>query len=69
MRLRLNDQWSRALCNLPESGMGYQCVDVLLHDGRTVTDVLVFNAEEMDWPDDRRPIRLDDIANIALSSN
>ena len=48
--------------------MGYQRVDVLLRCGRKVRNVLVLNAEEMEWPDDRR-IQSDDIAEIVPSDD
>jgi hypothetical protein len=35
----------------PESGMGYQRVDVSFCDGRRVENVLVFNAEQLDVPE------------------
>ena len=63
MRVQLNENWSATLCEIPENGMGYQRVDVLLRSGRKVRDVLVFNAEEMEWPDDQ-PIRSGDIAEM-----
>ena len=66
MRVQLSEKWSVTLCGFPEDGMGYQRVDVLLRSGRTVKDVLVFNAEEMEWPDER-PIRSSDIAKVAPS--
>ena len=47
--------------------MGYQRVDVRLRDGQQVKQVLVFNAEVMEWPDDLRRIRVDDIVGIAPS--
>ena len=68
MRVQLNEKWSATLCGLPENGMGYQRVDVLLRSGRKVREVLVFNAEEMEWPDDRR-IQSDDIAEIVPSDD
>ena len=68
MRVHLDEKWSITLCEFPEDGMGYQRVDVLLRSGRKVRDVLVFNAEEMEWPDDRR-IRSDDIAEIVPSDD
>lgn len=69
MLLPLSEKWSRTLGEWPESGMGYQRVDVKLHDGTTVKNVLVFNTEQMDWPDDSNPIDTRDIANISLSSS
>ena len=68
MRVHLDEKWSDTLCGFPENGMGYQRVDVLLRNGRAVRDVLVFNAEEMEWPDDR-PIRSGDIAEMVPSDD
>lgn len=69
MLLSLSQKWSRTLCKWPESGMGYQRVDVRLRDGTTVENVMVFNAEQMDWPDDSNPINTRDIVDISLSSS
>ena len=63
-RLRLDAKWTDKLCRLPESGMGYQRVDVRLRNGQCVRDVIVFNAEELEWPR-RQPIESDDIVNIS----
>ena len=52
MRIRLERRWVDRLLALPESGMGYQRVDVKLADGRELKDAMVFNAEELDVPDD-----------------
>jgi hypothetical protein len=35
----------------PESGMGYQRVDVRFADGRLAENLMVFNAEDLDVPD------------------
>ena len=66
MRVHLDENWSETLRRFPENGMGHQRVDVLLRGGRKVKDVLVFNAEEMEWPDDQ-PVRSGDIAEMAPS--
>ncbi len=34
MQVTLDDKWIEHLVELPESGMGYQCVQVRLRDGR-----------------------------------
>ena len=49
---RLTSFQTLELLNQPESGMGYQRVDVVLADGRELLDRVVFNAEEIDLPDD-----------------
>ena len=41
--------------------MGYQRVDVRLADGRFIRDVLVFNAEEIELPDDLGRVRIADL--------
>jgi hypothetical protein len=46
MQIKLNDFWSQRLVQMPETGMGYQKVDVSLKDGRTLKGLLVFNAED-----------------------
>ena len=48
MKVKLEQRWIKCLMRLPESGMGYQRVDLSLADGREVKDVLVFNAEELE---------------------
>ena len=52
MTIRLPEKWARFLVQQPESGMGYQRVDVRLANDRKVEDVMVFNAEEIELPDD-----------------
>lgn len=49
-RLHLPKKWVDYLTRLPESGMGYQRVNVLLEDGTELTDCTVFNAEEIEVP-------------------
>lgn len=68
VRLQLGEPWVQRLCRLPETGMGYQLVDVELKDGLVVTNVFVFNAEELEWPADNNSIRPADILSIRLSS-
>lgn len=51
MRRRLPSEWSKLLTGLPESGMGYQRVDIRFSDGSVQRDCPVFNAEELEVPD------------------
>ena len=67
MIVSLAQKWTLALRRLPESGMGYQYVDVCLRNGSIFRDVIVFNGEQMEWPDDSRPIRSEDIDEITMS--
>ena len=48
MRVQLPSRWTSYLLSQPESGMGYQRVALRLCDGRTIADVLVFNAEQVE---------------------
>ena len=52
MTIRLPEKWVRYLVDQPESGMGFQRVDVCLANDRRIEDVMVFNAEEIELPDD-----------------
>lgn len=61
MRIKLDRCWTDRLLELPESGMGYQRVDVRLVDGRELRDVVVFNAEELEIPDDVGPATIADL--------
>lgn len=51
MRIQLAPRWIEMLRKQPESGMGYQRVDVRFADGRRVENVMVFNAEQLDVPE------------------
>jgi hypothetical protein len=59
--MKLDRCWTDRLLELPESGMGYQRVDVRLADGRVLRDVVVFNAEEIEIPDDIGPASIADL--------
>jgi hypothetical protein len=61
MRRQLDQRWKQYLAGLPESGMGYQRVDVRMSDGRTVVDALVFNAQEIELPDDCGDLEINEI--------
>ena len=61
MRIRLEPRWTKRLLELPESGMGYQRVDIRLVDGRELKDVMVFNAEEIEVPDEFARAQIKDL--------
>ena len=46
MTVSLGIKLVRKLAKLPESGMGYQVVDLVLSDGRKLKNVVVFNSEQ-----------------------
>lgn len=53
MYLKLTREWIEDLKSLPESGMGYQLVDITLEGGQRLSGVPVFNAEEIYVPESR----------------
>ena len=63
MTVKLNDYWSQRLAHMPETGMGYQKVDLTLKDGRTLKGLLVFNAEECRT---EQEFKVEDITDIKL---
>jgi hypothetical protein len=52
VRIKLDRRWVQRLLKLPESGMGYQRVDVKMADGRELKNAVVLNAELLELPDD-----------------
>lgn len=52
MRIKLDAHWIERLLKWPESGMGYQRVDVSFVDSRELKNVVVFNAEQLEVPEE-----------------
>ncbi len=61
MRITLEKKWTDRLVKLPESGMGYQRVTIRFANDRVVPDVLVFNAEEAELPEELLHLPIQDI--------
>jgi len=51
IRQRVPQKWADYLTCLPESGMGYQRLDVVFADGSIQRDCVVLNAETIELPD------------------
>ena len=62
MRVKLEARWTERWLQLPESGMGYQRVDVRFTNGRELRNVLVFNAEDLDVPDDLAGLEIKELS-------
>jgi hypothetical protein len=62
MRIKLDQRWTKRLLELPESGMGYQRVDVRFADGRELKGVVVLNAEELEVPNDFAQTNIKDVS-------
>jgi hypothetical protein len=60
----LNRQWRETLSNMPESGMGYQKVDIFTIDGKVFSNIIILNCEVLDRD---LPIRNREILTIKLS--
>ena len=67
MRLYLTDRWANHLCKLPENGMGYHVVDIVLRSGENFRDIMVFNGQEVEWPEESPTIGPDEIVDIRLT--
>jgi hypothetical protein len=61
MRIKLDQRWTDRLVNFTESGMGYQRVDVRFADGRELKDMIVFNAEDLEVPDNVKDATITDL--------
>ena len=61
MRIKLEQRWIERLLQLPESGMAYQRVDLRLADGRELKNILAFNAEEVELPDECAAAKIEDV--------
>lgn len=61
MRVALDRKWIDRLLKLPESGMGYQCVDVHFSNRRVARNVTVFNAEQAELPAELASLSIRDI--------
>ncbi len=51
MKLTLSDTWTKRLLDMPESGMGYQRVDIVFTDGVTLKGAIVVNASLVEVPE------------------
>jgi hypothetical protein len=68
MKLKLNENWTKKLLKYPESGMGYQKVNVLLKSGQVIKNVIVLNAEDLVLPDQYENLRIDEITDLIVMS-
>lgn len=66
MKLKLDEHWTKKLLKYPESGMGYQKVNVLLKSGDVIKDVIVLNAEDLVLPDQYANLKMDEITDLIV---
>ncbi len=62
VRIYLNRDQTEILKSLPETGMGYQKVDLTLRNGKILKGIIVLNCEIIDFPNS-----CFDIVEIALN--
>jgi hypothetical protein len=67
MQLELRPEIVDRLWRMPETGMGYQIVDLVLVDGRVVSNVTIFNAEIANLPDQFGDIKPSDVTDVRVS--
>lgn len=65
--IKLPESFINKLINLPESGMGYQIVKVILRNGKVLKKQKVLNSEVL-MLDENELVQAKDIANIELES-
>jgi len=66
MRIKIEQKWMEKLRLIPESGMGYQKVDITLKEGTEIKDVFIYNGEELDLPEKYSSIKIIEIVKIIL---
>jgi len=66
--IKLPDIYVNLLVNLPESGLGYQIVNVILRSGQVLHNHKVLNSELL-MLEEIELILARDIANIKIKSN
>ena len=64
MKLKLDKYWTEKLLKYPETGMGYQRVDVILKSGSTIRNVVVLNAEDLVLPDQYKDLKMEEVKNL-----
>ena len=66
MFIKLEEKQTNLVLNQPESGMGYQQVNLKLKNNKVIKNVLVINAEVLEIPDEFGKIDISDIIGIKL---
>jgi hypothetical protein len=66
--ISLSQKWIDVLVDKPESGMGYQLVDVRLKNGTLLKNCVVKNSEFLMIPEGHEGFSTDDIEDLCLST-
>ena len=62
--LKLSPGITDRLAGIPETGMGYHIVNLVLVDGRVLPNVVVVNGEFAILPEEFRDLKSDDILDV-----
>jgi hypothetical protein len=65
MIIRFNEEQQATLQSLPETGMGYQIVDLTFKFGKVINYVMVYNCSECIV---NQPFQIEDITDISMSN-
>ena len=65
--LKLNDHWINQLIGMPESGMGFQLVKVILKGGKVLNKHKVLNSSVL-LLDENEHVQVTDIEKIELEN-
>jgi hypothetical protein len=63
----LDHNLARKVDGLPEDGMGFHVVDLILHDGRIIPEVVILTGTLAIVPDSGAPLSTADIADLRSS--
>ena len=69
MLIKLETKLIKRLLEQPESGMGYQKVNVTLKNGVVIKDAIVYNAEDLELPVRFNLTKNKDIVKIELTKD
>jgi len=68
MKIKLNEEQINYLLSLPEEGMGYQVVDLILKDGNELKEQIVYNSSILQINEkEYQLISNEDIISLKLS--
>ena len=68
MKIKLNEEQINYLSSLPEKGMGYQVVNLILKDGNELKEQIVYNSSVLQINDIKyQSISNEDIISLKLS--
>jgi hypothetical protein len=64
--INIPTKYQRYLIGKPETGMGYQIVDITTTNGEVYTSQVVVNSEKLIWKEPQE-LRTEDITNVEIS--